>query len=96
MELVHQRVACLEQFWKRGFTPCCAPMQDPEGLFGKSAPASGIIERRLMQQRISTDKEFAASFESMQAKLKEELQEKRDVSVWLGAPAARQALVTRP
>ena len=26
----------------------------------------GIIERKLMQQRISTDKEYAASFEKMQ------------------------------
>ncbi|GAB4813192.1 hypothetical protein N2152v2_000238 [Parachlorella kessleri] len=51
---------------------------DPEGLFGRAAPASGIIERRLMQQRISTDKEFAASFEKMQAKLKEELDAKRE------------------
>jgi len=33
-----------------------------------------------MQQRISTDKEFAASFENMQTKLKEELDAKREVS----------------
>eukprot|EP00878_Enallax_costatus_P045473 GHUV01054827.1.p2 GENE.GHUV01054827.1~~GHUV01054827.1.p2 ORF type:complete len:138 (-),score=3.84 GHUV01054827.1:189-602(-) len=32
---------------------------DPENLFKGTAPKSGIIERRLMQKQVQTDKEFA-------------------------------------
>ncbi len=39
---------------------------DPENLFKGQAPAEGIIERRLMKQRIEKDKEFAAAMLTVQ------------------------------
>lgn len=51
---------------------------DPEGLFGKKAPQEGIIERRMMQKRIETDKEFKKQMEEFAAKKREELIAKRE------------------
>jgi hypothetical protein len=36
-----------------------ATSYDPENLFAGSAPRQGLIERRLMQKQMETDKEFA-------------------------------------
>jgi hypothetical protein len=50
---------------------------DPEGLFNRSTPLSGIIERKLMDQRIETDKEYKSQVESFIATQKEEKEKRR-------------------
>lgn len=50
---------------------------DPEGLF-KSAPAEGIIERKLFQQQIAGDKEFGRKMEEFAFQQAQELQKKRE------------------
>lgn len=55
-------------------------MQDPEGLF-KTGPAPGVIERKLMGQRILSDQEAKASVEAFVAAERAELQKRRDERV---------------
>ena len=69
------------------------PLQDPEGLF-RTGPQAGMIERKLMQQRIGKDEESKASVIAFQQQQRAELQKKREVrraaaagegACWLGA-----------
>jgi hypothetical protein len=55
-------------------------LQDPEGLF-KTGPAPGVIERKLMGQRILSDQEAKASVEAFVAAERAELQKRRDERV---------------
>jgi hypothetical protein len=56
------------------------PLQDPEGLF-KTGPAPGIIERKLMGQRIQSDQEAKASVDAFVAAEKADLERKRNSRV---------------
>ena len=66
--------------------PTVALVQDPEGLFSRSVPQSGLIERKMMQQRISTDQEYNRQVAAFQQQQRVELQAKREVR--LRMPAA--------
>ena len=66
----------------RAASPCARPpgaaAQDPEGIF-KSAPQQGLIDRKLMGQRMQQDDEARKQVEAYEAKAREELQQKREV-----------------
>lgn len=53
--------------WRRAWAvrPQATTSWDPEGLFKGSAPTSGLIERKLMEQRISGDQESKAAMEQV-------------------------------
>lgn len=53
---------------------------DPEGIF-KSAPQQGLIDRKLMGQRMQQDDEARKQVEAYEAKAREELQQKREARV---------------
>lgn len=54
---------------------------DPEGLFKGSAPAPGMIDRKLMQQRIGSDQQATEQVAAFIAAQKADIQAKREARV---------------
>ena len=62
----------------RGVQTCASTSWDPEGLFQGSAPTPGLIDRKLMEQRVSSDQDSKVAMEQVFEAQRLEVAKRRD------------------
>lgn len=69
------------------------PNNDPEGLFKGIPVQSGIIQRRMMQKQMETDKDFAKAMSAASDELRKEVLVRRETRKWV--PGGQSAYPNR-